>query len=77
MKSNVLDPDLMDNYSEDNFSLSISCPVLVGPVGSQFSAFWLLFNSSIMFSIRPHFNKASFHSDYVLIKGQKKLQDLT
>ena len=37
MKSNVVDPDLMVNYSEGNFSLSISCAVLVGPVGSQFS----------------------------------------
>ena len=37
MKSNVVDPDLMVNYSEDNFSLSISCAVLVGPVSSQFS----------------------------------------
>ncbi len=29
------------------------------------SVFCLLFNSSIKFSIRPHFNKASFHFDHV------------
>ena len=37
MKSNVVDPDLMDKYSEHNFSLSFSCVVLVSPVDSQFS----------------------------------------
>ena len=37
MKSNVVDRDPMDNYSENNFSLSLSCAVLVGPVGSQSS----------------------------------------
>ncbi len=37
MKNNVLDPDLMDKYSENNFSLSFSCAVLASPVDSQFS----------------------------------------
>ena len=37
MESNIVDPDLTDNYSDNNFSLSLSSAVLVGPVDSQFS----------------------------------------
>ena len=37
MKSNVVVPYPMDNYSENNFSLSFSCAMLVGPVDTRFS----------------------------------------